>query len=89
MADQFTAPMFSHAWHRWQGAGIEASDPEWDVVEAALRIAAAVMRPGVIEAALPAVSRTHMEPPYDARYLDGKSDRDRDAAAIRKALTDG
>lgn len=89
MAEPFTAEDFKRVLFRVEDNIFNIEDgKDRRTAVAALFIAANVMQPGVIEAALPEQRRTHMEPPYDERGGLPMSDRERDAAAIRKALTD-
>ncbi len=78
--DWFSQPPLSEDVKR---RSVTVPNGDVDLVLAALRIAAAVMRPDVIERALPSVS--------DSIWSDemSKPDLDGVAAAIRKALTDG
>ena len=66
----YTAEEFETVLKRWDGDDVRRIDDP--VIEAALRIASAVMRPGVIEAVLGDLDAT----------TEGE------AAAIRSALTD-
>ncbi len=75
MAEQFTAEDFTHVLHRVEDNIIAIQGGGAGVIVVALRIAANVMRPGVIEDAL--------------RTMTVFNTHDEASSAIRRALTDG